>query len=69
MKARCSIWVTMKNNTTTPLKDNLQSVKKLDNPKNRKQIWQYLGEMNFERKYQPLNTEILDLLHAHLEKM
>lgn len=58
----------IKNDTITPLKDNLKSIKNFNPPNNRKQIRQFLGKINFERKYVPKITEILNPLHNLLRK-
>ena len=58
----------IKNNTITPLKDNLKAIKDFNTPKNRKQIRQFLGKINFERKYVPKITQILEPLHNLLIK-
>lgn len=58
----------IKNNTITPLKDNLKSIKDFNTPKNRNQIRQFLGKINFERKYVPKITQILEPLYNLLRK-
>lgn len=58
----------IKNDTITPLKDNIKSITNFNTPKNKKNIRQFLGKINFERKYVPKITEILEPLHNQLKK-
>lgn len=58
----------LENDTITPLKDNLKSIMDFQTPQNRKQVRQFLGKINYERKYVQNITEILDPLHNLLRK-
>lgn len=58
----------LQNNTITPLKDNLKSIKDFPVPQNRKQIRQFLGKINFYGKYIPNVSIVLDPLHNLLRK-
>lgn len=58
----------IKENTVTPLKDNLKSIKEFPTPRNRKQIRQFLGKINFYNKYIPNAAIVLDPLHNLLRK-
>ncbi|KAK9887597.1 hypothetical protein WA026_023480 [Henosepilachna vigintioctopunctata] len=58
----------VKNNTITPLKDNLRSIAGFAAPQNKKQIRQFLGKVNFYNKYIPNATIILDPIHNLLRK-
>ena len=58
----------LQNNTITPLKDNLKSIKDFPIPENRKQIRQFLGKINFYGKYIPNVSIVLDPLHNLLRK-
>lgn len=55
-------------NTVTPLKDNLKSIIDFPVPKNRKNIRQFLGKVNFYRKYIPNVSVLLEPLHNLLRK-
>ena len=56
------------NNSITPLKDNLISIKHFPVPRTQKNIRQFLGKINFYNKYIPNNSIILDPLHSLLRK-
>lgn len=58
----------IKNNTVTPLKDNLIAIKKFPVPKTKKNVRQFLGKINFYGKYIPNISVILDPLHNLLRK-
>ena len=58
----------LQNNTITPLKDNLKSIKDFPIPENRKQIRQFLGKIIFYGKYIPNVSIVLDPLHNLLRK-
>lgn len=58
----------IKNNTITPLKDNLIATKDFPIPKTRKNIRQFLGKINFYGKYIPNISITLDPLHNLLRK-
>ncbi|OWR52012.1 putative orf [Danaus plexippus plexippus] len=58
----------IKNNTITPLKDNLIAIKDFPTPKNKKNIRQFLGKINFYGKYIPNISIILEPLHNLLRK-
>lgn len=53
----------LKNNTITPLKDNLIAIKKFPVPKTQKNVRQFLGKINFYGKYIPNISITLDPLH------
>lgn len=58
----------IKNNTITPLKDNLIAIKDFPVPQTKKNIRQFLGKINFYGKYIPNISVILDPLHNLLKK-
>lgn len=58
----------IKNNTVTPLKDNLIAIKEFPIPKTQKNVRQFLGKINFYGKYVPNISIILDPLHNLLRK-
>lgn len=58
----------IKNNTVTPLKDNLIAIKEFPTPKTQKQVRQFLGKINFYGKYMPHTSIVLDPLHNLLRK-
>ena len=58
----------IKDNTVTPLKDNLIAIKDFPVPKTKKNIRQFLGKINFYGKYIPNISIILDPLHNLLRK-
>lgn len=58
----------IKNNTVTPLKDNLIAIKEFPIPKTQKNVRQFLGKINFYGKYVPNMSIILDPLHNLLRK-
>ena len=58
----------IKNNTITPLKDNLKSIREFPTPQNKKHVRQLLGKINFHGKYIPNVTIILEPLHNLLRK-
>lgn len=53
----------IKNNTNTPLKDNLIAIKDFSVPQTQKNVRQFLGKINFYGKYVPNISIILDPLH------
>lgn len=58
----------IKNNTITPLKDNLIAIKNFPVPRTQKNVRQFLGKINFYGKYIPNISIILDPLHNLLRK-
>lgn len=58
----------IKNNTVTPLKDNLIAIKEFPIPKTQKNVRQFLGKINFYGKYVPNISITLDPLHNLLRK-
>lgn len=58
----------IKDDTITPLKSNVTAIKNFKNAENRKQIRQFLGKINFERKYIPNIAKILDPLYNLMRK-
>lgn len=58
----------IRNNTVTPIKDNLISIQSFPVPKTQKNVRQFLGKINFYHKYIPNNAIILDPLHNLLRK-
>lgn len=58
----------IKNNTVTPLKDNLIAIKEFPIPKTQKNVRQFLGKINFYGKYVANISIILDPLHNLLRK-
>jgi hypothetical protein len=58
----------IRNNTITPLKDNLTAIKDFPTPITQKNVRQFLGKINFYGKYVPNISIILDPLHSLLRK-
>lgn len=58
----------IKNNTISPLKDNLIAIKEFPIPKTPKNVRQFLGKINFYGKYVPNISITLDPLHNLLRK-
>lgn len=58
----------IKHNTISPMKDNLISIRNFPVPKNRKNVRQFLGKINFYNEYIPKNSITLDPLHNLLRK-
>ena len=58
----------IKDNTITPLKDNLKSIREFPTPQKKKHVRQFLGKINFHGKYIPNVTIILEPLHNLLRK-
>lgn len=58
----------IRNNSVSPLKDNVISIKDFPIPKTRKNVRQFLGKINFYGKYVPNTSTILDPLHNLLRK-
>lgn len=58
----------IKDNTITPLKDNIRAIAQFPAPQNRKQVRQFLGKVNFYNKYIPNAAKTLDPLHNLLRK-
>lgn len=58
----------IKENTITPLKDNLKSIREFPTPQTRKHIRQFLGKVNFYGKYIPNVSITLEPLHNLLRK-
>ncbi len=56
------------NNTVRPLTDNLVSIKEFPKPKNKKNIRQFLGKINFYRKYIQNAAQVLEPFHNLLRK-
>lgn len=55
-------------NEIRPLHCNIESILKLNNPTNLKQLRRFLGKVNYNRKFIPRITEILEPLHKLLRK-
>ncbi|CAI6362171.1 unnamed protein product [Macrosiphum euphorbiae] len=55
-------------NSITPLKDNLKAIKEFKEPKNKKNIRQFLGKINFYYKYIENAAKQLEPLHNLLRK-
>ena len=55
-------------NTVTPLKDNIISIKNFPTPTTQKQIRQFLGKINFYHEYIEKSSILLDPLHKLLRK-
>jgi len=55
-------------NTVTPLKDNITSIKNFPIPTTQKQIRQFLGKINFYHEYIEKSSILLDPLHQLLRK-
>lgn len=55
-------------NTVTPLKDNITSIKNFPTPTTQKQIRQFLGKINFYHEYIEKSSILLDPLHQLLRK-
>lgn len=58
----------IQNNTVTPLKDNLVSIKNFPTPRTQKNVRQFLGKINFYLKYVPNIAIKLEPLHNLLRK-
>jgi len=58
----------IRNNSVSPLKDNVISIKKFPIPKTKKNVRQFLGKINFYGKYVPNISIVLDPLHNLLRK-
>lgn len=58
----------IQNNTVTPLKDNLISIKNFPTPRTQKNVRQFLGKINFYHKYVPNIAIKLEPLHNLLRK-
>lgn len=58
----------IKENTITPLKDNLKSIREFPTPQNRKNVRQFLGKINFHGKFIPNASSTLEPLHNLLRK-
>lgn len=56
------------NGTVRPLTNNVIAIREFPKPKNRKNIRQFLGKVNFYLKYIPNATRLLDPLHNLLRK-
>lgn len=55
-------------NSIKPLKDNLKAIKEFKEPKDKKNIRQFLGKINFYYKYIENAAKQLELLHNLLRK-
>lgn len=55
-------------NTVSPHQDNLISIKQFPEPRNKKNVRQFLGKVNFYNKYIPNSTELLAPLHNLLRE-
>lgn len=58
----------VENNLTRPIFDNVLPIKNFPVPKNKKNIRQFLGKVNFYKKYIPRAAQLLDPLHNLLRK-
>lgn len=58
----------IKNNSISPINDNLISIKEFPTPETRKNIRQFLGKVNFYGRYIPNASITLDPLHNLLRK-
>lgn len=58
----------IKNNSITPLKDNLKTIREFPTPKNKKNVRQFLGKINFHGKFIPNASITLEPLHNLLRK-
>lgn len=58
----------IKNNSVSPIKDNLISIRNFPVPKTQKQVRQFLGKINFYNNYIPQSSATLDPLHNLLRK-
>ena len=58
----------IQNNSVSPLKDNLISIKNFPTPTTQKNVRQFLGKINFYHKYVPKIAIKLDPLHNLLRK-
>lgn len=56
----------IKENEVRPIKDNLVAVRDFPGPKNKKNIRQFLGKVNFYHKYIPQASKILEPFHRLL---
>lgn len=55
-------------NTVQPLHDNLTAISNFPTPKSRKNIRQFLGKVNFYRKFIPKSASLLEPFHNLLRK-
>ena len=55
-------------NEVRPMKDNLVAIKEFPVPKNKKNVRQFLGKINFYHKYIPQASKTLEPLHKLLRK-
>ena len=55
-------------NTVHPLTDNLTAIRNFPTPRNRKNIRQFLGKINFYNKYIPNTAQLLEPFHNLLRK-
>jgi len=53
-------------NEVRPMKDNLIAIREFPTPKNRKNVRQFLGKINFYHKYIPQASKTLEPLHKLL---
>lgn len=58
----------IQNNSVSPVKDNLISIKNFPIPKTQKNVRQFLGKINFYHEYIPKSAIILEPLHNLLRK-
>lgn len=58
----------IENNITKPINDNVIPIKEFPTPQNKKNIRQFLGKVNFYRKYIPNISQILEPFHNLLRK-
>ncbi|KAK9886172.1 hypothetical protein WA026_015683 [Henosepilachna vigintioctopunctata] len=58
----------IKHNSISPIKDNLISIRNFPEPKNKKNVRQFLGKINFYNQYIPNISITLDPLHNLLRK-
>uniref|UniRef100_T1HT13 RNA-directed DNA polymerase n=1 Tax=Rhodnius prolixus TaxID=13249 RepID=T1HT13_RHOPR len=55
-------------NSVSPHQDNIRSIKDFPRPRNKKNIRQFLGKINFYHKYIPDYTRLMEPLHNLLRK-
>ena len=58
----------IEHNSIRPINDNLAAINKFPPPKNRKQIRQFLGKVNFYNRFIPNSANILEPFHGLLRK-
>lgn len=58
----------IENNTISPIKNNIKSIKEFPIPKTQKNIRGFLGKINFYHEYIPKSAMILEPLHKLLRK-